>query len=261
MNWKAFFLIVLGMGAFCSAEVVTKEIIYSDGKTEMNGLLAWDDAVQGERPGILVVHEWWGQNNYARSRAQELAKLGYAALAVDMYGEGKLAEHPKDAGAFSSAVMHNMDEAKGRFLAAKKVLAEEEITDGEKMAAIGYCFGGGVVLHMARMGVDLDGVVSFHGSLGSKVVAEPGSIQAKILVCNGEDDTFVSAEAIEAFKKEMKTAGADMTFENYPGAVHSFTNKDATRIGKKFEIPLAYNRKADKASWREMQDLFDEIFE
>jgi len=261
MNWKAFLLILIGTGTLSSAEVVTKEITYSDGKTDMKGLLAWDDSVEGDRPGVLVVHEWWGQNNYARSRARKLAKLGYAALAVDMYGEGKLAEHPKDAGAFSSAVMDNMDEAKGRFLAAKKVLADEEITDGEKMAAIGYCFGGGVVLHMARMGVDLDGVVSFHGSLGSNVIAEPGSIQAKILVCNGEDDTFVSAEAIEAFKEEMKTAQADMTFKNYQGAVHSFTNMDATRIGKKFEIPLAYNRKADKASWREMKDLFNEIFE
>lgn len=261
MNWKTVFLIGIGTGTLCSAGVVTKEITYSDGKTEMKGLLAWDDAVEGKRPGVLVVHEWWGQNKYARSRARKLANLGYAALAVDMYGEGKLAEHPKDAGVFSSAVMDNMEEAKGRFLAAKKTLAEEEVTDGDRMAAIGYCFGGGVVLHMARMGVDLDAVVSFHGSLGSKVVAEPGSIRAKILVCNGADDTFVPEETIEAFKQEMKAAEADMRFKNYPGAVHSFTNVDATRIGKKFEIPLAYNRKADKASWGEMKKLFSQVLD
>jgi len=243
-----------------SAEIQTEELTYSGGGVEMKGFLAYDDATDDKRPGVLVVHEWWGHNPYARKRARMLAELGYTALAVDMYGDGKLAEHPKDAGAFSSAVMGDMDSAKARFLAAMKPLQAHPTTDPERTAAIGYCFGGGVVLHMARFGVDLDGVVSFHGSLGTQTPAKKGGVKPALLVCHGADDSFTPQEQIDALKKEMAEAGADLTFIAYEGAVHSFTNPDADKFGKEFDLPLAYHKVADETSWADMQKFFKKIF-
>jgi len=237
-----------------------KEVDYSSGDLTMKGYLAVDDSKEGKRPGILVVHEWWGHNDYARKRADMLAEMGYVALAVDMYGDGKQADHPEDAGKFAGQVMENIESAKQRFEAALQVLKSNPATDTSKIAAIGYCFGGGVVLHMARMGMDLDGVVSFHGSLGTKTPAEKGAVKASVLVCHGADDPFVSAEVIEAFKQEMDAAGVNYTFNAYEGAVHSFTNPGADENGKKFNLPLAYNKAADELSWQQMQDFFDGIF-
>ncbi|MDH5633965.1 MAG: dienelactone hydrolase family protein [Gammaproteobacteria bacterium] len=237
------------------AKVVGEEVTYQVDGQSYKGYLAYDDAVKGKRPGVLVVHEWWGHNDYARKRADMLAGLGYAAMALDMYGDGKQADHPKQAGEFSGAVKKNMPAAKARFLAAYTLLADKVYTDGGKMAAIGYCFGGGIVLEMARMGVDLDAVVSFHGSLGTASPAQKNAIKSRILVANGQADPFVKPEQIEAFKEEMKAAGADMTFKQYEGAVHAFTNPGATELGKKFNIPLAYNETADKASWAEMKSF------
>jgi len=245
-----------------SAGLVTKEITYKSGDTELKGYLAWDDSIEGERPGVLVVHEWWGQNEYARKRAEMLAGLGYVGMAIDMYGNGKQAHHPKDAGAFAGEALANLDVAEKRFKAAMKVLKKEKTTDDEEIAAIGYCFGGGVVLHAARAGMDLDGVVSFHGSLGPKegVTAKKGEIKADVLVLNGEEDTFVSQESIDALKAEMEAADADFEFVNYPDAVHGFTNPGATEKGEQFGIGLAYNEAADKASWEKMQVFLKDIF-
>jgi dienelactone hydrolase len=226
----------------------------------MKGYLAYDDAIEGKRPGILVVHEWWGLNDYARKRADMLAKLGYTALAVDMYGNGKTAKHPENAAQFSAEVKKNMDEARARFKAAMKVLKKEGTVNPDKIAAIGYCFGGGIVLDMARAGLDLAGVVSFHGELTTDDPAKKGEVKARVLVFNGEDDPFVKAEDIEAFKKEMQNAGVDYRFVNYPGAKHSFTNPGADKYGKEFGLPLAYNENADKKSWQAMQEFFHEIF-
>jgi len=242
------------------AAIQTREVEYTDGETVMKGLIAYDDAVSGKRPGILVVHEWWGLNDYARKRARMLAELGYTALAVDMYGNGKIAKHPDDAGKFSGELMANLPLAKKRFMAALELLKKEPTVDPDKIGAIGYCFGGGVVLAMARAGVDLKGVVTFHGILATNTPAKPGVVKAKILVNNGADDPFIKAEDIEAFKKEMDAAGVDYTFINYPGAVHSFTNPDADRFGKEFNLPLAYNREADEKSWQAMREFFNEIF-
>jgi dienelactone hydrolase len=177
-----------------------------------------------------------------------------------MYGNGKTAEHPQDAGKFSGEVKANMDVAEKRFMAAYKLLQEHKTVAKDKMSAIGYCFGGGIVLEMARRGVDLDGVVSFHGSLGTSTPAVKGGVKAKVLVLNGGDDPFVKAESITAFKDEMKAAGVDFTFISYPGAVHAFTNKNADKYGKKFKLPLAYNTAADKKSWDEMKKLFKTIY-
>jgi len=243
------------------AEVITKEVTYRQGSTVMKGLVAYDDSIKDKRPGILVVHEWWGHNAYARSRAKQLAELGYTALAVDMYGDGKTADHPKDAGKFSSAVGGNLPLAKARFDAALAELKQQNNVDPDKLAAIGYCFGGGIVINMARMGTQIDGVVSFHGSIATKTPAKEGDIKTKIRVFNGADDSFVTAEQIEAFETEMSDAGADYKFVNYPDAKHSFTNPDADKYGKKFNLPLKYNKKADEDSWQAMQKFFKVIFE
>lgn len=253
----------LGMVMFAvaaQAEVVGEEVSYRAGGTELKGYLAYDDAVSGKRPGVLVVHEWWGHNEYARIRAEMLAAEGYTALAVDMYGDGKQAGHPDDAGKFAAEVRSNMPQAEARFRAAMKLLKRHRTVDADAIAAIGYCFGGGIVLEMARRGLDLDGVASFHGSLGTANPAQQGEVEAKVLVMNGADDPFVKAEQIAAFKREMTAAGVDYRFINYPGAKHSFTNPQADRFGKEFGLPLAYNEQADKQSWAELMKFFDGLF-
>lgn len=242
------------------AEVQGTEVSYQAGDTTLKGYLAVDTAKTGKRPGILVVHEWWGHNDYARKRARMLAELGYTALAVDMYGDGKQATHPDDAGKFAGEVSKNMPLAEARFKAAMELLQSQPSVAGGDIAAIGYCFGGGVVLEMARRGLDLDGVASFHGSLGTQSPAQKGQLQARVLVMNGEADPFVKPEAIEAFKQEMQNAGVDYQFINYPGAKHSFTNPGANTVGQKFNLPLEYNAEADRKSWTELQQFLNKVF-
>jgi len=227
-----------------------EEVTYRAGDVALKGFLAYDKSVQGPRPGVLVVHEWWGHNDYSRRRARMLAKLGYTALAVDMYGDGKQAGHPDDAKKFMMEVVSNMPAGVARFAAAKKLLEEHATTNPAKTAAIGYCFGGAVVLHMARIGMDLDAVASFHGSLATTVPAVPGAVKAKIAVYHGGADPLVPQAHVDAFKKEMDGAGASYEFVAYPGAKHAFTNPDATANGKKFNFPaLAYDADADAKSW------------
>ncbi|MEM7143773.1 MAG: dienelactone hydrolase family protein [Verrucomicrobiota bacterium] len=261
---KKKILYVVGLlfitGGMGFGEVIGKEVSYDGDGVTMKGYLAYDDSVEGKRPGILVVHEWWGHNDYARKRADMLAEMGYVALAVDMYGDGKTAAHPKDAGKFAGEVMANMDGAEARFRAAMELLKEQPETDGDKIGAIGYCFGGAVVLQMARQGVDLKGVASFHGSLGTPRPAEAGGVKAAVLVCHGAADEFISEEQIAGFKDEMESAGADMKFVAYPGAKHGFTNPGADAKAEEFGIPLAYDKAADEASWAEMKAFFDKAF-
>lgn len=257
--WLGIMLFVAGMWS-AQAAVVTKEIDYKANGTTLKGYLVYDDKIKGKRPGVLVVHEWWGLNDYARTRARMLAELGYTALALDMYGDGKQAHHPDDANKFSSDVMKNQQAAKARFEAAHKVLAKQETVDPKRIAAIGYCFGGAVVLEMARSGADLKGVVSFHGNLGTSQPAKTGAVKAKVLVLTGADDPFVPPEQVDQFKTEMNAAGVDYKLVIYPGAKHSFTNPGADKFGKQFNLPLEYNKAADEASWKEMQDFFKDIF-
>jgi len=241
-------------------QLTSEEFDYAADSINMKGYLAFDASLEGPRPGILVVHEWWGQDAYVRGRADMLAEMGYTALAVDMYGDGKTADHPDDAGKFASEVFQNIEGAKARFNAALELLKNHQTTNPEAIAAIGYCFGGGVVLHMARFGADLDGVVSFHGSLATESPAQEGEVIAAILVCHGADDPFVKPEHVDGIKAEMEAANVDFTFRSYPGVVHSFTNPGADENGKKFDLPLVYNEEADKQSWQEMQDFFSRIF-
>lgn len=258
---RALMGLLLWMAAMgAQAEIVGKSVDYQAGNTMLTGYLAYETTVYEPRPVVLVVHEWWGHNAYARERARKLAEMGYVGFAIDMYGKGKRAEHPDDAKAFSSELKKNMPEMIQRFKAAMEVADVSRRADASKMAAIGYCFGGGVVLEMARQGMPLKAVASFHGGLSTEHPAKAGAVKAKVLVANGAEDPVVSAESIQAFKAEMDKAGADYRFINYPGAKHSFTNPDADRLGRDFSLPLAYNPAADQASWKELKKLLKEVF-
>lgn len=252
------FSIILPSSAFC--EIVTKELQYSSGETKLTGYLAFDSSKTSKLPGVIVVHEWWGHNDYVRRRANMLAEMGYVAFAIDMYGSGKSAKHPKDAEAFMKEAMASAEVAKQRFLAGRDFLAKQPNVDSEKIAAIGYCFGGGVVLSMARQAVELAGVVSFHGSLASEKRLTAKEDAPAILVLHGQDDEFVKKEDIVALKNEMEAAKADFTYIEYSGAKHSFTNPGADAVREKFGTPLAYDAEADAASWKEMQSFFKRIF-
>jgi dienelactone hydrolase len=240
------------------AEVQTKEVSYTQAGTELQGFFAWDGQAKGKQPGVIVVHEWWGHNQHARNQAIRLAKAGYVGFALDMYGKGKVTTHPPDAQAFATEATKDPQVVKARFLAALDVLRKDPHVDPEKVAAIGYCFGGSVVIGMARQGVDLAAAVSFHGALAPPAQpAAPGAVKARLLVLNGADDGMVTAEQIDAFKKEMTAAKAKFEFVNLSHAKHSFTNPDADKVG----MPaLAYNAEADKASWDAMLKLFAEVF-
>lgn len=236
-------------------EVVTYTI---DGVT-FKGYLAYDENKSGLRPAILVVPEWWGLNDYAKYRVRELAGMGYIALAADMFGDGKIAATPQEAQEFSKPFYTNPDLSKSRIDAALKKLRTYSVTDVNNMAAIGYCFGGNCVLNAARLGTDLKGVVSFHGGLGG-APANKDLLKAKILVCNGAADKFVSEQSIADFRNSMDSIGANYTFKSYVNATHAFTNPASTVTGKKFNMPIEYNEAADIASWNDMKVFFDSLF-
>ena len=240
--------------------VVGREVGYRSGDIVLKGYLAEDTAVKGKHPAVLVVHEWWGLNEYARKRARMLAEQGYTAMAVDMFGEGKTASHPDDAQKFSGELMKNKSAAEARFNGALDFLKRQRSVDPARIAAIGYCFGGGIVLHMARQSANLKGVVSFHGTLATDSPAAPGAVKAKVLVFNGESDKMVPPEQVKAFKEEMTRAGASFRYVGYPGAKHSFTNPEADIFAEKFKLPLAYDAKADRDSWRQTLKFLKEVF-
>jgi dienelactone hydrolase len=244
------------LNADTQAAVHTEKVQYKHGALALEGYLAYDDSSKKQRPGVLVVHEWWGLNDHAKKKAEELAKHGYIAFAVDMYGEGKTTDHPKTAGEWATAVRQDRQLSKERFLAAHEVLRAHPLTIKNRIAAIGYCFGGFVVLSMAQEGVDLRGVVSFHGAFPAEKAA-PGTVKAKILVCHGAEDPLIKPEQITAYQENLKSAGADWQFISYGGAKHSFTNPGADKVG----MPaLGYNPDADRRSWKAMLALFSEIF-
>ncbi|HTN53399.1 MAG TPA: dienelactone hydrolase family protein [Anaeromyxobacter sp.] len=243
-----------------AAKVRMKDIEYKQGDTVLRGSLAWDDAVKGKRPGVLVIHEWWGLNEHARAQAKRLAKVGYVAFALDMYGKGKVAAptHPKDAMAFMQEASRDPDVLTARFDAAYRLLQEQPQVDPARIAAFGYCFGGGVALNMARAGKDLAAVVTFHGSLKPyHGPAQPGTVKPPILVLTGADDPMINKEQVEGFEKEMKDAGANVKVVTYPGARHGFTNPDAGKAGME---GLAYNAQADKESWAAAMAFLKQVF-
>lgn len=254
--------LALGLSLPALAEIQTREIPYesADG-TRLVGYYAFDDSLKGKRPGIVVVHEWWGLNDYARRRARELAQLGYAALAIDMYGDGQHTQHAHEAKALMQSATNDAKVSQARAQAGLDLLKAQAEVDAGKVAAIGYCFGGKIVLDMARQGMDLAGVVSFHGILATATPAKKGEVKARVLVLNGADDSFIPASDIAAIQTEMKNAGVDYRFVNYPGARHGFSSPDADRLARENNLDVAYNARADKESWQEMQKFFQRLFE
>lgn len=233
-------------------------VTYSVGGKNYNCYVTYDSNQVGKRPAVLVVHEWWGLTDYPRSRAKQLVELGYIAMAVDMYGDGKTAADPKEAQALATPFYKDPTLAKTGLDAAINILKGFPQTDTSRMAAIGYCFGGSIVLNAAKLGVDLKGVVSFHGGLEG-VTPNKSLLKAKILVCHGAADQFENPHVAE-FKKQMDSAGIDYTFIEFPNAKHAFSNPLATELGKKFNLPIEYNAAADTASWNDMKAFFAKIF-
>jgi dienelactone hydrolase len=250
-------LCAVAMAANAHAAIKEEPVTYRDGETTMNGFVVYDDAVQGKRPGIVLVHEWWGITPHVRNQAQMVAQQGYTAFIADMYGDAKTADNPKDAGALSSSVMKDPKIMGARFNAARTQLAQQPTVDPTRIGAVGYCFGGAVVLNMARVGADLAAVVGFHASLGLNTPAPaPGTVTAKILILNGADDPFVKREQYDTLKKDLDAAKADYRIVEYPGAVHAFTNPEATELGAKFNLPLRYDERVDREAKAEAAKFF-----
>lgn len=248
---------LVSIPAVGEAKLMTKTMEYRHGDVVLEGYLAYPAYKKGRQPGVLVVHEWMGLNDYARKRADQLAQLGYVAFAVDMYGKGVRAADAKEAAALAGKYKGDRPLMRGRIQAALDVLRGLPRVDPKRIAAIGYCFGGTTVLELARSGADIAGVVSFHGGLDAPMPAEPGRVKAKVLVLHGGDDPLVPPEQVNGFEAEMRNAGADWQLVAYGGAVHSFTNPQAGNDPSK---GVAYDARADRRSWRAMKDFFDEIF-
>jgi dienelactone hydrolase len=240
-------------------KIKEETVSYKIDTLNMNSYVVYDENIQGQRPAVLVVHEWWGLNDYIKRRARMLAEMGYIAMAVDMYGNGRMGNDPGAAQALATPFYMHPDMAKKHFDAALEEFKKNPNVDQSKIAGIGYCFGGGILLNLARMGEPLNGVVSFHGSLVG-TPADKNLTKAEILVCHGEADSFVPKEQVDKFKKQMDSIGKSYTFKSYPGATHAFTNPDATETGKKFKMPIEYNAAADTASWNDMKEFFGRIF-
>ena len=259
--FKLVLLYLFSITTVAQADIHTHEIEYFNNSTKLKGYLAYDNAIQGKRPGILVVHEWWGHNEHARGRARMLAEAGYTALAVDMYGNGKTANHPKKAGELMNAAFKDWKTSQARFNKAKEVLQAHKTVDATRIGAIGFCFGGAVSIRMVRGGADLGGVVAFHSSLPLEPPITKDNMKASILVINGSDDSFLNPESVGSFAKEMVAGNVDFSYLSLAGIKHSFTNKRADEFRKAFNIPnLEYNKQADEQSWSEMQLFFKRIF-
>ncbi len=242
-----------------TTNIKEEAVTYTADMLDMKGYVTYDANKEGKRPAVLIVHEWWGVGDYTRNRAKQLADLGYIAMAVDMYGNGKTADNPKESQDLATPFYQNPQLTKTRLDAAIEKLKSYPQTDTANMAAIGYCYGGFVVLNAAKLGADLKGVVSFHGNL-SGVQPNKNLLKASVLVCHGGADPFVPETEVAAFRKGMDSIGAAYTFNTYPNATHAFTNPEATAKGKQFNIPIAYNAAADSASWNDMKLFFGKIF-
>ena len=241
-----------------NSNIKQENVTYKVGDKVYNGFVAYNENMKGKRPAVLVVHEWWGLTDYPKMRARKLAELGYIAMAVDLFGNGKIATNPTDAQTYTTPFYSNPQLAKSILDAAMVKLKEYKQTDPATVFAIGYCFGGAIVLNYAKLGGDLKAVVSFHGGLKG-VNPDKNLLKAKILVCNGGSDKFVSEADIATFKHQMDSIGATYTFKSYPGAIHAFSNPAATELGKKFNMAIAYNKDADLNSWNDMKIFFSTV--
>jgi len=254
---SSLFSLALIFSGQAFAEIQTQIITYQDGDNTLQGYFSWDDSVEGKRPGVLVAHEWWGLNDYARQRTRMLAELGYVAFAVDMYGKDQVTKHSEQASAWMSKITENVDNWQRRAHLGLQKLKAHKLVNGNKTAAIGYCFGGATVLQLAYSGADINGVVSFHGSLPAAAETQYANINASILAAHGNADPFVPAEQVTAFKTALEAAGADWQLLSFGGVKHSFTNPGSAIYGLD---ALVYDSDADRRSWQAMQNFFDEIF-
>ena len=241
-------------------DILTRHIEYKVGDKTHRGYMAYDTSSSLLRPGVLVVHEWWGVNAYMSERVHQLAEAGYLALAIDMYGEGKVAANPEEAGSLKKIVVDDMDAGTEALRCGYQLLLDQAAVDSERTAAIGYCFGGAMVLHMARLGMPLSAVASFHGSLGAFVDVEPGSIQAEILVCHGEADSMVGMDQLTAIEQELNAAEAKFEVLVLTDAKHGFSSKEADQNAARYGLDLGYNADADEKSWQAMIELFNRQF-
>jgi dienelactone hydrolase len=258
MRIKGLVLGVLGMAALISAraEIVTKSVEYNEGDTTLEGFVAYDNSVKNSRPGVLIVHQWKGLGDYEKMRAEMLAKMGYVAFACDIYGKGVRPASMQEAGAQAGKYKSDRALLRKRVKAGLEALLKQQGVDSKRVAAIGYCFGGTTALELARSGADINGVVSFHGGLGTPTPEDAKNIKCKVLACHGADDPNVPPAEVAGFEKEMRDAKVDWQLIAYGNAVHSFTDKSAGNDNSK---GAAYNEKADRRSWEAMKDLFAEI--
>jgi dienelactone hydrolase len=263
-NTKSFLLLLLAItfsatSLTAQSKIKHEEISYKDGEVNLKGVVYYPAKQKGKQPAILVVHEWWGLNEYAKNRAKMLAELGYVAFAVDMYGNGLVVDNPSDAQANAGKFYGDPNLIKSRMQAAYNTVTQLKQVDADKVSAIGYCFGGTVSLFAASFGIPLETVVSFHGGL-TGFQASPAMQNTKVLICNGASDSFVPQADIDNFHKQMEQNKITYQFKSYENATHAFTNKESTEAGKKFNMPISYNKKADKASWKDMKAFFKMYF-
>lgn len=247
----------LALAVAASAGVKTQTVTYTQGGTTLEGFLAWDESSTARRPGVLVVHQWMGVTDNERMRAEMLAKLGYVALAVDVYGKGVRPTSTQEAGALAGKYKGDRALLRARLVAGLEELQRHPLVDTSRIAAIGYCFGGTAALELARSGANVAGVVSFHGALDTPTPADAKRIKGKVLVLHGADDPWVPSEQVLAFEREMRDAGVDWQLVAYGGAVHAFTQKEAGSDNSK---GAAYNERADRRSWEAMRAFFAELF-
>lgn len=252
-------LLSLALASLCAhslnAALKSESIEYKQGSVALEGVLVYDDAIKGARPGVLIVHQWKGVSDHERQQAEKLAHLGYAAFCADIYGKGIRPQTPQEAGAEAGKYKKNRALLRDRVNAGLETLRKQKGVDPRRIAAIGYCFGGTTVIELARSGADLAGVVSFHGGLDSPTPADGKNIRCKVLACHGADDPFVPVKDLEAFESEMRDSGVDWRLIKYGGAVHSFTDRkaDGSMKGAK------YDEKADQRSWEDMKAFFAEV--
>lgn len=251
-----FFVFILLMDNMLHAAIQRQTISYQQGDTPLEGVLVWDDAQSGPRPGVLVVHQWLGITNYEKHRAEMLARLGYVAFCADIYGKDNRPKGPAQAGPLATSFKANRPLLRARVNAGLDQLEKSELVDTKRIAAIGYCFGGTTVIELARSGAQISGVVSFHGGLDSPTPADGKNIKCPLLICHGADDPLEKPADLEAFENELRAAKVDWQLIMYGGAVHAFTQPDPG-----FTMPgVAYNQKADLRSWEDMKLFFAEIF-